>query len=115
MILGPQVKSICDHVRPDRQTLMFSATFKKKVEKLARVALTDPIRVVQGELGEANEDVTQIVLVTQSGTPKWNWLLSKLVEFTSVGSVLIFVTKKTNSEELANNLKANDFDRKLYE
>ena len=46
-------------MRPDRQTLLFSATFKKKVERLARDVLTDPIRVVQGELGVANQDVTQ--------------------------------------------------------
>jgi len=45
-----QVHSICAHVRPDRQTLLFSATFRKKVEKLARVALSDPIRVVQVKL-----------------------------------------------------------------
>ena len=43
----PQVRSICDHVRPDRQTLLFSATFKKRVEKLARDVLTDPVRIVQ--------------------------------------------------------------------
>lgn len=55
-----QVRSICDHVRPDRQTLLFSATFKRKVERLARDVLTDPVRVVQGELGEANQDVTQV-------------------------------------------------------
>lgn len=42
-----QVRSICNHVRPDRQTLLFSATFRKKVEQLARIALSDPIRVVQ--------------------------------------------------------------------
>ncbi|CAF5179731.1 unnamed protein product, partial [Rotaria magnacalcarata] len=30
----PQVRSIADHVRPDRQCLLFSATFKKKVERL---------------------------------------------------------------------------------
>ncbi|XP_077515636.1 ATP-dependent RNA helicase DDX42 [Amblyomma americanum] len=106
----PQVRSICDHVRPDRQTLMFSATFKRKVERLARDVLTDPVKVVQGDVGEANEDVTQIVLVMPSNPPtsKWNWLTTHLVEFTSVGSVLIFVTKKANSEELANNLKAHD-------
>lgn len=106
----PQVRSICDHVRPDRQTLMFSATFKRKVERLARDVLTDPIKVVQGDVGEANEDVTQIVLVMPSIplTSKWNWLTTHLVEFTSVGSVLIFVTKKANAEELANNLKAHD-------
>ncbi|CAL4060096.1 unnamed protein product, partial [Meganyctiphanes norvegica] len=98
------VRSICDHVRPDRQTLLFSATFKRKVERLARDVLTDPVRVIQGELGEANQDITQIVLVMAQGGKKWDWLLRKLVEFTSAGSVLIFVTKKANAEELANNL-----------
>lgn len=29
----PQVRSVCNHVRPDRQTLLFSATFKKKIER----------------------------------------------------------------------------------
>jgi hypothetical protein len=31
-------------VRPDRQTLLFSATFRKNIEKLAREVLTDPVR-----------------------------------------------------------------------
>uniref|UniRef100_A0A8C0DEQ3 ATP-dependent RNA helicase DDX42 n=1 Tax=Balaenoptera musculus TaxID=9771 RepID=A0A8C0DEQ3_BALMU len=100
-----QVRSIASHVRPDRQTLLFSATFRKKIEKLARDILIDPIRVVQGDIGEANEDVTQIVEILHSGPSKWNWLTRRLVEFTSSGSVLLFVTKKANAEELANNLK----------
>ena len=94
LISEPQVRSICNHVRPDRQTLLFSATFKKRVEKLARDILTDPIRIVQGDVGEANEDVTQIVLVLSSLPAKWTWLLGHIVEFLSTGSVLIFVTKK---------------------
>ncbi|NP_001348571.1 ATP-dependent RNA helicase DDX42 isoform c [Mus musculus] len=100
-----QVRSIASHVRPDRQTLLFSATFRKKIEKLARDILIDPIRVVQGDIGEANEDVTQIVEILHSGPSKWNWLTRRLVEFTSSGSVLLFVTKKANAEELASNLK----------
>lgn len=92
---------------------MFSATFKKKVEKLARDILIDPIRIVQGEIGEANEDITQNVIVFESGPHKWDWLTSKLVEFTSIGSVLIFVTKKANAEELAQNLKSKDMDLAL--
>ncbi|KAM4645307.1 ATP-dependent RNA helicase DDX42 isoform 1-T5 [Amazona ochrocephala] len=103
-----QVRSIANHVRPDRQTLLFSATFRKKIEKLARDILIDPIRVVQGDIGEANEDVTQIVEIFPSGPSKWNWLTRRLVEFTSSGSVLLFVTKKANAEELANNLKQED-------
>ncbi|KAJ8284327.1 hypothetical protein COCON_G00031770 [Conger conger] len=99
-----QVRSIASHVRPDRQTLLFSATFRKKIERLARDILVDPIRVVQGDIGEANEDVTQVVEILPSGLEKWGWLTRRVVEFTSAGSVLIFVTKKANSEELATNL-----------
>ncbi|XP_022079915.1 ATP-dependent RNA helicase DDX42-like [Acanthaster planci] len=109
----PQVRSIANHVRPDRQTLLFSATFRKKVERLARDILTDPIRVVQGDAGEANEDVKQIVQVfrdDKAPESKWKWLTGELVRFTTLGSVLIFVTKKLNAEELANNLCQQDFN-----
>ncbi|XP_075941888.1 ATP-dependent RNA helicase DDX42 [Anarhichas minor] len=99
-----QVRSVASHVRPDRQTLLFSATFRKKIERLARDILVDPIRVVQGDIGEANEDVTQMVEMLRSATDKWDWLTRRVVEFTSSGSVLIFVTKKANCEELATNL-----------
>ena len=34
---------------------MFSATFRKKVERVARDILSDPIRVIQGELGEVRK------------------------------------------------------------
>ena len=59
----PQVRSICDHVRPDRQCSLFSATFKKRIEKLARDVLTDPVKIVQGDVGAVSENVTQIVKV----------------------------------------------------
>lgn len=88
---------------------MFSATFKKRIEKLARDVLTDPIKIVQGnELGEANEDIIQKVLLLPV-TGKWEWLIGKLTEFTSNGSVLIFVTQKSNAEELGTNLRARDY------
>lgn len=104
------MRSICNHVRPDRQTLLFSATFKKKVERLARDILTDPVRIVQGDVGEANEDVTQNVLILPNQAAKFTWLVNHLVEFLSAGSLLIFVTKKINAEEVANNLRLKEFD-----
>jgi ATP-dependent RNA helicase DDX42 len=57
--------------------------------------------------------VKQIVKVMSVGGSKWNWLLEHLIEFTSAGSVLIFVTKKANCEELAHNLKAKEFEVRL--
>ncbi|KAJ8665918.1 hypothetical protein QAD02_007580, partial [Eretmocerus hayati] len=106
----PQVRSICNHVRPDRQTLLFSATFKRRVEKLARDFLTDPIRIVQGDVGEASTDVAQRIIVFKDDpTAKWLWLNENIIEYLSAGSLLIFVTKKVNAEELANNLKLKEF------
>ena len=47
-------------MRPDRQCQLYSATFKKRIEKLARDVLSDPVRVAQGDLGSASELVTQV-------------------------------------------------------
>lgn len=105
-----QVRSIANHIRPDRQTLLFSATFRHRIERLARDVLIDPIRITQGNVGVANTDVTQIVEVFKHEPDKWKWLLSHFVQFTSEGSLLIFVTKKLNAEELAGNLKNNGYD-----
>lgn len=54
-----QVRSIIGQVRPDRQTLLFSATMPNKVEKLVQDALTSPVRVTVGEIGAANDDIKQ--------------------------------------------------------
>jgi len=66
----PQVWSICKGVRPDRQTLLFSATFPKKIENLARSALTDPVRISIGVAGSANTDVMQSIRVLKDETLK---------------------------------------------
>jgi ATP-dependent RNA helicase DDX42 len=47
---------------------------------------------MQGQVGEACEDVTQIVKVMPPGGAKWNWLIEHLVEFTSAGEKQILTT-----------------------
>ncbi|CAH0564672.1 unnamed protein product [Brassicogethes aeneus] len=106
----PQVRSVCNHVRPDRQTLLFSATFRKRIERLAKDALCDPVRISQGVAGQANEDVTQHVELLHGQEAKRNWLFSRLVQLMSAGSVLVFVTKKLDAEQVANDLKVKEFD-----
>lgn len=39
-----QVNSILENIRPDRQTLLLSATLGKRVEKVARGWLHNPVR-----------------------------------------------------------------------
>lgn len=72
-----------NQIRPDRQTLLFSATFQKRVERLAREILLDPVRIVIGEVGEANMDITQIVTIMSEFDSKWNWLTERMVQFIS--------------------------------
>nr|XP_039248089.1 ATP-dependent RNA helicase DDX42-like isoform X1 [Styela clava]XP_039248090.1 ATP-dependent RNA helicase DDX42-like isoform X2 [Styela clava] len=105
-----QVRSIANNIRPDRQTLLFSATFKRRIEKLARDILCDPVRIVQGDVGEANQDVLQIVEVLPNLDAKWHWLTRKIVQLTSQGSLLIFVTKKVNAEDISNKMKQKGYD-----
>eukprot|EP00039_Didymoeca_costata_P006199 m.88221 g.88221 ORF g.88221 m.88221 type:complete len:824 (+) comp13153_c0_seq2:148-2619(+) len=109
----PQVRSIVNQIRPDRQTLLFSATFQKRVERLAREILLDPVRIVIGEVGEANMDITQIVTIMSEFDSKWNWLTERMVQFISAGSLLIFVTKKANADTLAQNLKSHGYPETL--
>ena len=45
----PQIMRIVQNVRPDRQTVMFSATFPRQVETLARKILIDPIEIQVSE------------------------------------------------------------------
>ncbi|KAG6512858.1 hypothetical protein ZIOFF_030992 [Zingiber officinale] len=74
----PQVHSIVGQIRPNRQTLFFLATMPYKVERLAREILSDPGRITVGEVGTANEDITQVVNVIPSEAEKMPWLLDKL-------------------------------------
>ena len=82
-----QVRSIVGQVRPGRQTLLFSATFKPNLERLARDVLTEPVRVTVGEAGDANEDVTQVVEVLATEALKWGWLIGRLAHFLQQGTV----------------------------
>ncbi|ESW95879.1 ATP-dependent RNA helicase DBP2 [Ogataea parapolymorpha DL-1] len=58
----PQIRKIVDQIRPDRQTLMWSATWPKSVQTLARDYLNDYIQVNIGSLDlAASHNIKQII------------------------------------------------------
>lgn len=62
----PQIRKILSQVRPDRQTLMWSATWPKEVKKLAADFLKNPIQLNVGSQNlSANNNILQIVDVCQ--------------------------------------------------
>jgi ATP-dependent RNA helicase DDX5/DBP2 len=59
----PQIRQIIELLPPKHQTLMFTATWPREVQKLAREFLTNPMQVKIGGSGDklvANKDVTQV-------------------------------------------------------
>lgn len=59
----PQVMKIMANIRPDRQTVLFSATFPRNMEALARKSLNKPIEIVVGGKSVVAPEITQIVEV----------------------------------------------------
>lgn len=58
----PQIRKIVDQIRPDRQTLMWSATWPKEVRQLAEDFLRDYTQINVGNLElSANHNILQIV------------------------------------------------------
>lgn len=57
--------------KTERQTLMFSATFPPAIQQLATEFLNDHVFITVGQVGAANQDIVQeIVLVKNTGEKK---------------------------------------------
>lgn len=62
----PQIRKILGQIRPDRQTLMWSATWPKEVKKLSADFMNTPIHINVGSMNlSANHNILQIVDVCQ--------------------------------------------------
>ncbi|BGP43641.1 ATP-dependent RNA helicase dbp2 [Rhodotorula kratochvilovae] len=102
----PQIRKILDQIRPDRQTLMFSATWPKEVQKLAHTYLKDFIQVTIGSLElSANLNITQIVEVC-SDFEKRGKLIKHLEKISAENAkVLIFIGTKRVADDLTKYLR----------
>ena len=85
-------------IRPDRQTLLFSATMPRRIENLARDILTRPLRITVGNIGAANADITQRAHVLPNDPAKYPWLAANIQNFVDQGEVLVFANQKSTVE-----------------
>lgn len=58
----PQIRKIVNEIPPQRQTLMYTATWPKEVRKIAGDLLRSPVQVNIGNVDElaANKSITQV-------------------------------------------------------
>lgn len=59
----PQISRILGNIRPDKQTVLFSATFPRSIENLAKKILQTPVEIVVGNRGQTCQNVDQRVEV----------------------------------------------------
>ena len=106
----PQLRKICSQIRPDRQVLMWSATWPREVQRLAEDYLRDYYQVTVGSLDlTGNKDVKQVIDVC-TDSEKYNKLLECLREnLTDEDRVLVFVETKKGCDMLTRSLRMDSF------
>ncbi len=107
----PQIRKIVDQIRPDRQTLMWSATWPKEVQKLAHDYLNDFIQVNVGSLElSASHTIKQIVKVI-SDFEKRDTLVKDLVAAMEDkgAKVIIFTGTKRVADDITKYLRQDGF------
>ncbi|KAF5683715.1 ATP-dependent RNA helicase DBP2 [Fusarium denticulatum] len=103
----PQIRKIIGQIRPDRQTLMWSATWPKEVRALASDFLQDFIQVNIGSMElAANHRITQIVEVVTDMEKRDRMIkhLEKVME-NKENKILIFVGTKRIADEITRFLR----------
>ncbi|KAK1399982.1 DEAD-box ATP-dependent RNA helicase 42 [Heracleum sosnowskyi] len=99
----PQITRIVQNTRPDRQTVMFSATFPRQVEVLARKVLNKPVEILVGGRSVVNKDITQLVEM-RSKSDRFLRLLEVLGEWYEKGKILVFVQSQDKCDALFRDL-----------
>jgi ATP-dependent RNA helicase DDX42 len=108
----PQVRSLVGWVRPDRQTLLFSATMPRRIEALAAECLRDPVRISVGAVGAVNADVRQEFEVRNNEDEKGSWLAWNARRLVDEGEVIVFVNSRARCDEVTARLCGPEFSIK---
>ncbi|GKD22916.1 DEAD-box ATP-dependent RNA helicase 20, partial [Tanacetum coccineum] len=101
----PQIRKIISQIRPDRQTLYWSATWPKDVESLARQFLHNPYKVIIGSpVLKANQSINQVIEVV-TDAEKYTRLIRLLKEMMDGSRILIFVETKKGCDQVTRQLR----------
>uniref|UniRef100_A0A8D2ZWX9 RNA helicase n=1 Tax=Scophthalmus maximus TaxID=52904 RepID=A0A8D2ZWX9_SCOMX len=103
----PQIRKILDQIRPDRQTLMWSATWPKEVRQLAEDFLKDSVQINVGALElSANHNILQIVDVCME-SEKDHKLFQLMEEIMAEkeNKTIIFVETKKRCDDLTRRMR----------
>jgi ATP-dependent RNA helicase DDX46/PRP5 len=98
----PQVVKVLTNVRPDHQTVLFSATFPRTMESLARKVVKKPVQITVGGRSTVADTITQKIEVRPESTKEYRTLeaLGELFENDDDARALIFVERQEFADKL---------------
>lgn len=103
----PQIRKIIEQIRPDRQVLMWSATWPKDVRALAEDFLTDYAYLNIGSLNlSANHNIIQIIDVCQEFEKDVKlYRLLQEIGTEKENKTIIFVETKRKVDDITRNIR----------
>lgn len=114
----PQVMRICNRVRPDKQTVLFSATFPRKMQILGMKVLNKPVEIIVGGISVVAAEISQKIEYFEPDevNPVYELKIGKLLQtlsefFSRVpeSKVLIFVDTQRAADDLLVRLLAHKY------
>ncbi|KAI2784786.1 P-loop containing nucleoside triphosphate hydrolase protein [Daldinia loculata] len=102
----PQVMKIFANMRPDRQTILFSATMPRIMDALAKKVLNNPVEITVGGKSVVAPEITQVVEIREENTKfvRLLELLGELYDRDEDARALIFVERQEKADDLLKEL-----------
>lgn len=102
----PQVMKIFANMRPDRQTILFSATMPRLIDSLTKKVLKSPIEITVGGRSVVAKEIEQIVEIREESTKflRVLELLGELYDKDEDARSLIFVERQEKADDLLKEL-----------
>ncbi|KAH8737039.1 P-loop containing nucleoside triphosphate hydrolase protein [Ilyonectria robusta] len=102
----PQVMKIFANMRPDRQTILFSATMPRIIDSLTKKVLKAPVEITVGGRSVVAKEIEQIVEVREETTKflRILELLGDLYDRDEDARTLIFVERQEKADDLLKEL-----------
>ncbi len=104
----PDIQRILRKLPPDRQTLMFSATFPNEISRMAEKMMREPERVSVGAIAKPVDTVRQTLYSVRAEDK--TALLTKIMDEEDITSALIFLRTKSRTERLASTLRKKKYN-----
>jgi ATP-dependent RNA helicase DDX46/PRP5 len=102
----PQVMKIFNNVRPDRQTILFSATMPRIIDALTKKVLREPVEITVGGRSVVAAEITQVVEILDESKKfvRTLELLGELYADDDDVRALIFVERQEKADDLLREL-----------